>query len=257
MVFLAGYVGLFLIVLTHEFGHSLACKSVGGKAEYIVLFPLGGVAYVNPPPRPGAVLWSVAAGPLVNVALIPVFWFATNHFIGQDVLSAIELSPFQLVLRQLAFTNFVLLFFNILPIYPLDGGQIVQSILWFFIGYRKSLQLTASIGMFASIGIIGLGLWSGEFMLVILAIFIFVQALKGYGHAKLLAMNEKWEQNMQNMAQKMQDRFTPAPGSPGSSPRGHHTPGGSQGNSDMNRPPQDDADVFSPEAHEQKRYMDD
>src|SRR5437867_7776631 len=66
------YVTLFAIVLLHEFGHALACRQVGGKADQIVLWPLGGVAYVDPPPRPGATLWSIAAGPLVNVALFPI-----------------------------------------------------------------------------------------------------------------------------------------------------------------------------------------
>src|ERR1700732_4346023 len=63
------YLALFLIVMIHEFGHALACRQVGGRADQIVLWPLGGVAYVDPPPRPGATLWSIAAGPLVNVAL--------------------------------------------------------------------------------------------------------------------------------------------------------------------------------------------
>src|SRR5436305_1184489 len=66
------YISLFLIVTLHEFGHALACRQVGGKADQIVLWPLGGVAYVAPPPRPGATLWSIAAGPLVNVALLLV-----------------------------------------------------------------------------------------------------------------------------------------------------------------------------------------
>src|SRR5262249_27609933 len=66
------YVSIFGIVLIHEFGHALACRQVGGKADTIVLWPLGGVAYVDPPPRPGAVLWSIAAGPLVNVVLVPI-----------------------------------------------------------------------------------------------------------------------------------------------------------------------------------------
>src|SRR5437764_7003139 len=66
------YLALFLIVMLHEFGHALACRQVGGRANQIVLWPLGGVAYVDPPPRPGATLWSIAAGPLVNVALLPV-----------------------------------------------------------------------------------------------------------------------------------------------------------------------------------------
>src|SRR6478672_6022144 len=66
------YLALFLIVMFHEFGHALACRQVGGEANQIVLWPMGGVAYVSPPQRPGATLWSIAAGPLVNVALFPI-----------------------------------------------------------------------------------------------------------------------------------------------------------------------------------------
>src|SRR6267142_5390339 len=66
------YLSLFCIVMVHEFGHALACRQVGGTANQIVLWPLGGVAYVNPPPRAGATLWSIAAGPLVNVMLAPL-----------------------------------------------------------------------------------------------------------------------------------------------------------------------------------------
>jgi Zn-dependent protease len=74
----AEYVALFAIVLLHEFGHVLACRQVGGKADQIVLWPLSGIAFVSPPPRPGAVLWSIAAGPLVNVVLVP---FTVGAFI--------------------------------------------------------------------------------------------------------------------------------------------------------------------------------
>src|SRR5207247_4385868 len=66
------YLSLFVIVLLHEFGHALACRQVGGQAHRIVLWPLGGVAFVSPPPRPGATLWSIAAGPLVPAAIEPV-----------------------------------------------------------------------------------------------------------------------------------------------------------------------------------------
>src|SRR5690242_2745496 len=78
------YLGLFLIVLLHEFGHALACRQVGGTANRIVLWPLGGVAYVNPPPRSEALLWSIAAGPLVNVVLVPVTFgmFLLAHRVG-------------------------------------------------------------------------------------------------------------------------------------------------------------------------------
>src|SRR5690606_5601536 len=70
------YLSLFGIVLLHEFGHALACRSVGGRADHIILWPLGGIAFVQPPQRAGAVLWSIAAGPLVNVVLVPVIYGA-------------------------------------------------------------------------------------------------------------------------------------------------------------------------------------
>src|SRR5437879_12395684 len=78
------YLALFLIVTLHEFGHSLACRQVGGQANQIVLWPLGGVAYVNPPQRPGATLWSIVAGPLVHVALLPPLFglFLLNRWLG-------------------------------------------------------------------------------------------------------------------------------------------------------------------------------
>src|SRR6266487_1361064 len=141
------YLGLFVIVLLHEFGHLLACRSVGGHANQIVLWPLGGVAYVSPPPRPGAMLWSIAAGPLVNVALLPVFsillMVAKPLGWGEAVPNAVGL------LRTIWAINLGLLIFNLLPIYPLDGGQILRSLLWFVVGRAQSLMVTSIIG-FAS-----------------------------------------------------------------------------------------------------------
>jgi Zn-dependent protease len=138
------YLALFLIVLMHEFGHSLACRQVGGTANQIVLWPLGGVAYVDPPPRPGATLWSIAAGPLVNVALLPIL-------LGLGMLSrslgwAETMPNFHQLLRTIAFINLSLLIFNLLPIYPLDGGQILRSLLWFVLGRARSL-LVATVNV--------------------------------------------------------------------------------------------------------------
>ena len=73
-----------LIVLIHEFGHQLACRSVGGQTHDIVLWPLGGVAYVSPPQRPGAQLWSIAAGPLVNVILFPILCLCCSSLSPPD-----------------------------------------------------------------------------------------------------------------------------------------------------------------------------
>jgi Zn-dependent protease len=144
---------LFLIVLMHEFGHALACRQVGGQANQIVLFPLGGVAYVAPPQRPGAMLWSIAAGPLVNIALLPVFftfWFCSRLLNWPD--SFPDLHSF---ISALLGMDVGILIFNLLPVYPLDGGQIFRSILWYLFGRANSLLIATAVGF---IGIGGLGL---------------------------------------------------------------------------------------------------
>src|SRR5216683_2722878 len=151
------YLALFLIVMLHEFGHSLACRQVGGQANQIVLWPLGGVAYVNPPPRPGATLWSIAAGPLVNVALLPVL-------LGLGLLSrslgwAATMPNARALLRAVFFIDLGLLVFNILPIYPLDGGQILRSLLWFVLGRARSLMVATILGFVGVAGFIGLDFW--------------------------------------------------------------------------------------------------
>src|SRR3954453_3134663 len=108
------YLSIFVIVLLHEFGHALACRQVGGVADRIVLWPLGGIAFVNPPPRAGAYLWSIAAGPLVNVALIPIIGLASG-IVSQDQISG-RPEYATLFFNYLTYMNFGLLIFNILPI---------------------------------------------------------------------------------------------------------------------------------------------
>lgn len=181
---IAWYLGLFGIVLLHEFGHALACKSVGGRAEQITLWPLGGIAFVDPPLRPGAVLWSIAAGPLVNVALIPVtlaLWGIAYFIAGPQ-------SEWALLAETLAGTNGALLVFNILPIYPLDGGQILQSLIWFITGRSMSLLIAAIIGLVGAAGIIGLGMldFKDGFWLVFIGIFMILQSWQGVRYAKHL-----------------------------------------------------------------------
>ena len=147
------YLTLFGIVMMHEFGHALACRQVGGQADLIVLWPLGGVAYVNPPPRPGATLWSIAAGPLVNVALVPVLS-------GLIALAKAGASPDVVeCLRAVWFINVFLLIFNLLPIYPLDGGQILRSLLWFVCGRTRSLLIASALGLAGAACLLGVAIW--------------------------------------------------------------------------------------------------
>jgi Zn-dependent protease len=173
------YVTLFGIVLLHEFGHALACRQVGGKADRIMLWPLGGVAYVQPPARPGALLWSIAAGPLVNVILAPLTIMA---FVVAQAGGLAETQPdFVHYLYSIAAINLVLLVFNMLPIYPLDGGQIVQALLWFVIGRGRSLMVSGILGLVAAAALIVVALIHlQDTWLAIIAAFVAWQAWRGF-----------------------------------------------------------------------------
>ncbi|HEY7923479.1 MAG: site-2 protease family protein [Burkholderiales bacterium] len=185
------YLTLFAIVTLHEFGHSLACRQVGGSAERIVLWPLGGVAYVAPPQRPGATLWSLAAGPLVNVALVPVLlgigWLGGSLGWPQahPNLAALLLAVFRM--------NLGLLIFNLLPVYPLDGGQILRSLLWFGLGRARSLMIAT---LFGFLGVAALGWLALQWQSVwigIMAAFVAINCWSGFQQARLLSKVAKVE----------------------------------------------------------------
>lgn len=185
----AEYLGLFVTVLLHEFGHSLACRQVGGQSDQIVLWPMGGVAYANPPPRPGATLWTIVAGPLVNVVLFPAFLVLTRF---TEHLGWIEThADIYRFFDAMTYVNGLLLAFNLLPIYPLDGGQILRALLWFPFGRARSLQVATIIGF---VGVVGLfilaflqrSLWGG-----VMASFILMNCWQGFRHARGLLQLQK------------------------------------------------------------------
>ena len=174
------YLALFGSVTLHEFGHALACRSVGGRADEILLWPFGGIAIVDPPPLPGATLWSIAAGPLVNVALIPILG-------GLALLIPAEASPhIHAFLRSVTFINVGLLLFNLLPIYPLDGGQVLGALLWFVLGRARSMLVTAIIGLVGVVGIGLLTLRSFSLWLGFIGVFVASQCLHSIRLARSL-----------------------------------------------------------------------
>jgi len=187
-VWFALYLAVFVIVLMHEFGHALACRSVGGRADQIVLWPLGGVAYVDPPQRPGATLWSLAAGPLVNVILVPilsVIWLAVIRFEVEYTMP-----QFYEFVKTLWWINLVLLCFNLLPIYPLDGGQILRSLLWYVVGRARSLMIASMIGLVAIAALLIFAISSLTPWLWVLVAFALLQCWSGLQQARMLSRLE-------------------------------------------------------------------
>jgi tetratricopeptide (TPR) repeat protein len=178
------FLSLFAIVLLHEFGHAFACRSVGGQVERIVLSPMGGVAALHPPPRPGPVLWSVAAGPLVNVLLLPV---SAGALFAAYRAGWGHLYPDGThYLLAVAVINALLLAFNLLPVYPLDGGQILYAVLWFVLGRPRSLAVVSFLGLVGSVVLcgacLGFGMWWGAAA----SLFLVFQAISGLGQARIL-----------------------------------------------------------------------
>jgi Zn-dependent protease len=178
------YLSLFLIVMMHEFGHALACRQVGGTANRIVLWPLGGVAYVDPPPRPGATLWSIAAGPLVNVALIPVL--AGLGVLSHSMNWADTMPNADAWVQAVWILDVRLLVFNMLPIYPLDGGQILRSLLWFLMGRGRSLMVATIVGFMGVAGMIALALLKQSAWLGVISVFILMNCWNGLKQARAL-----------------------------------------------------------------------
>ena len=183
------YLALFALVLMHEFGHALACRQVGGQADRIVLWPLGGIAFVNPPPRAGAMLWSLAAGPLVNLVIAPILEVAL--LIARSSGLMYETPDAFRLLTYIRWINTALLVFNLLPVYPLDGGQILRALLWFPLGPTRSLQIATFIGLLGG-GALALyafkitSLWIG-----FMAFFLLSQSWAGWQHAGVLAAEER------------------------------------------------------------------
>jgi Zn-dependent protease len=178
------YLSLFAIVLMHEFGHVLACRQVGGIADHIVLWPLGGIALARPPLRPGPLLWTVAAGPLVNVALLPVLgglYLLAGHFDWATVNADLPL-----FLRALFWINVFLLGFNLIPVYPMDGGQILHALLWFAIGRADSLLIVSIMGIVIGSLMLPLTLILGP-LWCLMAVFLVYVAYAGFRQSRVLA----------------------------------------------------------------------
>jgi Zn-dependent protease len=174
---------LFAIILLHEFGHCFGARIMGGEANDILMTPLGGLASAMAPRRPLATFVTVAAGPLVNVILLAASGlaiYAMNHsptwnpyrFTTNPVMAS--WGNLYWYLAWLFQINYALLAFNLLPIFPLDGGQLLQSILWRPFGYYKSMLWTLTIGMVGAALLAMWGLANHSLLTCFIAVWCFM-----------------------------------------------------------------------------------
>jgi len=181
---------LFGSVLLHEFGHCFGARWMGGHADNILMWPLGGLASVDPPRRPWPSFVTTAAGPGVN--LLICILTGTALAILNGTAAAVPWFPVRAGLRSyvphdwttyylwcIFLVNYALLIFNLLLVfYPFDGGRMVQEILWAFVGYYKSMRFAVVVGMVGAVVVGMIGLANFNLMLMVIAAFGFVQCMQ-------------------------------------------------------------------------------
>ena len=187
---------LFISVLLHEFGHCFGSYSVGGQPSQILMHPLGGLASSGSPHRPWARFVTIVAGPMVNLLICAIT--AGILAVAAGTWRIVPWSPLTLELRTLIWNsnvvyyawwifivNYSLLLFNLWPIFPLDGGQMLQSLLWVKFGYYRSMIFATITGMIgaATAGIF-LGLFRGSFFIIVLAVWGFMHCMTMYRETK-------------------------------------------------------------------------
>ena len=186
---------LFICVILHELGHALTAKKFGVKTKNILLLPIGGVATLEKmPEKPAQELWIALAGPAVNVVIaillllvVPVrSYFNFDSIVLEEMLYEPTLQNF---LFYLFIANVMLVVFNLIPAFPMDGGRVLRALLSFKLGRISATNIAASIGQGLAFIFFVLGLFFNPF-LILIALFIFLGA---YGENQMVKQGDLLE----------------------------------------------------------------
>jgi Zn-dependent protease/CBS domain-containing protein len=166
---------IFGCVFLHELGHSITAKRFGIKVESITLLPIGGVAALGSiPSSAGQELLIASAGPLVSIFLGILFgvisWFNYGNRLWSILLFQAGLPP---MIIELATINLFLAAFNLIPAFPMDGGRILRGLLWIRGGLFSATRTAVIVGKLLAGLFFVLGIISHNFMLSLIAIFVY------------------------------------------------------------------------------------
>jgi Zn-dependent protease/CBS domain-containing protein len=185
-------VALFLCVLLHEFGHALVAQRLGIEVPDITLLPIGGLARLKTlPERPADEVKIAVAGPLVNIVLAPIF-FGVAYILGADLENSADVlqgraSSVGQVFAYLGLINVVLAVFNLLPAFPMDGGRVLRGLLAARFGAVRATDISSAVGQFFAVAFFLIGLLTQNFVLLLIAVFIFFGAS---GEAQMVRQRE-------------------------------------------------------------------
>jgi len=172
---------VFACVLLHELGHALAARRYGIPTRDITLLPIGGVARLaRMPDKPSQEIVVAIAGPLVNVALAAVLAVFVRPM-GRSVEDLLATGG---IPETLLVVNVVMILFNMIPAFPMDGGRVLRALLAMRMGYSRATTVAARVGQGIAILFGMAGLFSSNVMLMFIALFVFVAASEERSHVQ-------------------------------------------------------------------------
>lgn len=193
---------LFVCVVLHELGHSLVTIHLGGRVRNITLLPIGGVAQMESlPDRPLAELAIAIAGPAVNFAIaaglavvaLPMIyaeiptdllattqpvraWYVLFVFVVRLLFDLLDSMDWRTLLLYLLGANISLGLFNLLPAFPMDGGRVLRGLLGLYLNHLRATQIAIHVGRAFAVVLGFFGILSTNWILVLIAAFIFISA---------------------------------------------------------------------------------
>ncbi|HUF57325.1 MAG TPA: site-2 protease family protein [Thermohalobaculum sp.] len=177
---------VFLCVVLHEFGHVLVARRYGIRTPDITLLPIGGVASLERmPEKPAQELAVAVAGPLVNVVIAAALILVLGARFELAEVSQLQAAQLSLAGR-LAAVNVVIVLFNLIPAFPLDGGRMLRALLAMRLERARATRLAARIGQGFAVLFAALGLF-GNPILLLIAVFIFFAAQAESGQEQMRA----------------------------------------------------------------------